>query len=116
MTTPSNVVAPRSYGCTFGCGNPYDVITIMVADGETQFLCIPCFVKIAAEMLEAISEPDSDAVRTAVEWANANPLEVTPGPGGQRRGRNAPATTDDPDVFGAYDGTITVDELPPEFR
>lgn len=107
---------PRSYGCTYGCGNPYDVIVVMVNDGTTEFLCLPCFVRTASDVVAAITEPDNADVRKAVTGAgNVDPVKMT-GPGVKRRGRNAPATTDDDDLITAYDHVIREDELPPEFR
>jgi hypothetical protein len=116
MTETSDVTPMRSYGCTFGCGNAYDVIVIMVADGTTEFLCFPCYVKLASDLVEAMTNPDAPNVQEAVKWASANPSEIAPGPNGKARGKNAPATTDDPDLIEAFDDVITVDDLPPEFR
>lgn len=116
MTATSDVVPMRSYGCTLGCGNPYDVIVIMVSDGTTEFVCIPCFVKLASDMVAAITDSEDPNVKAAMEWASANPAESAPGPTGKRGKHNAPATNDDPDLLDAYEDIITVDDLPEEFR
>lgn len=116
MTEPSDDTSMRSYGCTFGCGNPYDVIVVMVSDGTTEFLCIPCFVKMASDMVAAITDADDPTVKAAMEWASSNPVENTPGPRGKRGRHNAPATNNDPDLMEAFDDVITVDDLPEEFR
>jgi hypothetical protein len=116
MTPDTSSMPERSYGCTFGCGNPYDFILVTVSDGTTEFVCLPCFIKLATDMLSAVMEADNPNVQAAVQWASANGADSAPGPGGRSRGRNAPATADDPDVFAAYDGVISVDDLPDEFR
>lgn len=116
MTAEQPQPLVRSYGCTFGCGNPYDVIVIMVSDGTTEFVCIPCFVKLASDMVAAIVDGDDPNVKAAMEWASANPSESAPGPTGKRGKHNAPATNDDPDLLDAFDDVITVDDLPEEFR
>jgi hypothetical protein len=109
-------VPVRSYGCSFGCGNPYDYIVVSVADGSTEFLCMPCYVKLATEIIEAVTNPDSEKVRAALADAGTIQQTVMNGPGPKRRGKNAPAGTEDPDLIEAFDSVITVDELPPEFR
>ena len=106
----------RSYGCTFGCGNPYDYIIISAADGQTEFLCMPCFVKLATDMIGALLDPDSPQVAEAIALARQESGEQVPGPSGQPRGRNAPATSGDSDLFAAYDSRLTADDLPDEFK
>lgn len=106
----------RSYGCTFGCGNPYDFIVVTVSDGTTEFLCLPCYVKLAMDMVEAVTNPDSENVKAAMEMPDifeAAPMAVSTI---KPRGKNAPATTDDEDLIEAFAGVITEDELPDEFR
>ena len=106
----------RSYGCTFACGNLYDFIFISVLDGTTEFLCLPCMVRLAADMVAAVTDPDASQV---ANWLNAAPpSEQAPHTGnGARRGkRNAPATSYDPDLFDAYDSRIGASDLPREFR
>lgn len=115
MTDPSPELE-RSYGCTFGCGNPYDFILIDVASGTTEFLCLPDFARLAADMVAAVTSAGDPSVIAAMAYASSDPVESAPGPGGRGRGRNAPATSTDPDLFGHFDAIITVDELPAEFR
>lgn len=106
----------RSYGCTFGCGNPYDYVFISIADGTTEFLCLPCFVKLASDIVEAVVNPDPAQVAL---W-DENPVTGGVAPmnsrGARKRGHNAPATSDDPDLFASYDAVVTADELPEAFR
>jgi hypothetical protein len=116
LTTESDKGQPRSYGCTFGCGNPYDYILFDVQAGDTLFLCIPCFIKQAADMVTAFVDPDDASIRVAVTEAAMANGSITPGPSGRKRGHNAPAGDDDSGLFEEYDTVITVDELPPEFR
>lgn len=106
----------RSYGCSFGCGNPYDYIIINVQDGSVEFLCLPCFVRLATDMVAAVTSPDDPKVIEAMKAAAGNVIELAPGPSGKKRGKNAPAATEDPDLLAAFDDRITVDELPEEFR
>lgn len=106
----------RSYGCSFGDGNPYDFIVVTVVDSSTLLLCAPCFVRTALEMVQALTEPDTlppDALRF---MAHDGTGDTVPGPGAKKRGRNAPAETEDPDLFEAFDGVILADELGDEFR
>lgn len=106
----------RSYGCTFACGNPYDYVFIDVRSGTTEMLCLPCFIRLAHDMLTAVTEPDPEQV---AKWLHTiSPLDPTPmHRNGAKRGRkNAPATNDDPDLFEAFDSRIDADELPAEFR
>ncbi len=106
----------RSYGCTFGCGNPYDYVFISVRDGTTEFLCLPCFVRLASDMVQAVTTPDPG--REAAWLKAMSPLEHahTTGSAPKARGHNAPATNDDPELFDSFDSVITEDELPEEFR
>lgn len=106
----------RSYGCTFGCGNPYDYIILDVQSGESQYLCVPCFIKVAADMVEAITSPDNPEVIRAMEELGVISDNLVPGPAAKARGRNAPATSTSPELFAEYDGALTVDDLPEEFR
>lgn len=109
-------IPDRSYGCSFGCGNPYDYIVIDVASGTTEFLCLPDYCRLAADMLKAVMEPDSEEVRQAV--AAMGQIDAVPMNGSKvkARGKNAPTNADDPDLIAAFDGIITADELPDEFR
>lgn len=107
---------PRSYGCSFGCGNPYDYIIIAVQDSETQLLCMPCFMRLARDMLAAALDANDPGVLAAISYLNSQDDEHVPGPEGAPRGRNAPANSEDRDLFEAYDGRLTFDELPDEFK
>jgi hypothetical protein len=114
VTTPE--VLQRSYGCTFGCGNPYDFIFISVRDGTTEFLCLPCMVRLASDMVEAVANPNDDQV---AKWSAATAgMMAAPmsGNNAKRGRRNAPATNDDPDLFESFDSVITTEELPEAFQ
>lgn len=106
-----NAQTQRSYGCEFACGNPYDVILIQVSDGTTQFLCIPCFIKLASDVVEAMTDGNSEYVQSAMSAYRATAGEPPPGPTGKARGHNAPATSSDPDLFAAYDDVVTLEEF-----
>lgn len=106
----------RSYGCSFGCGNPYDYILISVQDSTTELLCFPCFVQLTADMLQAALSPDGKHVVEALQDAVQAERVAMNGNTVKPRGKNAPADTDDPDLIEAFDSLITPDELGPEFR
>lgn len=115
MSTPPEPLG-RSYGCSWGCGNPFDYVVVSVADSSTELLCLPCFVRLATDLVAAVTDPAAAKVRAALEAEGYANLDMTPGPRGKPRGHNAPANTDDPDLITAYDDLVTVDELPEEFK
>lgn len=106
----------RSYGCTFGCGNPYDYIIVSAIDNTVEMLCIPCYIRLAADMVGAMTSPDDPEVMAALKAIGADNAETVPGPKGKPRGHNPPAGSTDPDFIETFDTFITVEELPDEFR
>lgn len=116
MTEQSTVVPKRSYGCTFGCGNPYDYIVVSVADGTTEFLCLPCYVKIAADMVAAVTSPDAAEVKEAMRLAGTVDSVPQTHDLPEARGKNAPVTVSDDDDIEAFSSVITVEELGDEFK
>lgn len=106
----------RSYGCSYGCGNPYDYLFVDIASGTTEFLCLPCFVQLTEQLLKAVIDPSDITVQTAL--GAATPLDTTPMNSNsvRRRGKNAPVNTEDDDLLESFDSVITVDDLPDEFR
>lgn len=107
--TPS---APeRSYGCSMGCGNPYDFILVVVQDGSTMFLCFPCYVRNAMDGLKAVIETDDPMVKAALEMVP--PVDSVPMNSGRvrSRGHNAPADADSDDIIEAFDAFLTEDEV-----
>lgn len=114
-TAPAAPTVQRSYGCSFGCGNPYDYIIVQVVDGTTEFACLPCFVRLASDMVTAVTEgisPDAQAELRELQSAGQAPMSngsVRP------RGKNAPADADDPDLIDVFDSRITAEELPEDF-
>lgn len=109
---PDAVSAPeRSYGCTYGCGNPYDVVLINVTDSSTLFLCVPCFVKTASDIVDAMTNPDDPDVRRMTELGKANQGEMVNGPAARKGRRNAPVDNDDPDLLVAFDDRLTLGEV-----
>lgn len=115
MSPSDHAQDPRSYGCTFGCGNPYDYIVVSVADNSTEMLCIPCYVRLAIDMVTAVTDMDDPKVQEAVRMMAGIKIDTVPGPTPKARGKNAPATTTDQDLIDAFDGAITIDDLPEEF-
>lgn len=104
-------IEPRSYGCSLACGNPYDFIVVLVQDGTTQMLCTPCFVRTAADMLEAMTNPDDPEVQRRI--AEAGAVEQVPMYGRQvaGRGHEAPADSLDPDAISEFEGYVLDDEV-----
>lgn len=116
MTEPSHGAHERSYGCSFGCGNPYDYILVDPFASDTLFLCVPCFIRQAVAMVAAFVDPSSPEAAMAQDMLNMMPSEQAPGPKPRKRGKNPPGEIDDPEIFAAFDSTITVDELPDAFK
>lgn len=116
MTTDGNSAPERSYGCSFGDGNPYDYILVDAQAGEVLFLCVPCFIKQAVDMVTAFTDPDSPEASLAQQMQIQMAGNGVPGPTGRKRGHNAPANSDDADLFAAFDSVITADELGEEFK
>lgn len=114
MAEPEESV--RSYGCQYGCGNPYDVILIQIQDNSTLLLCIPCFVKTAIEIVDAMTGDVSPEVETERRELNSIQQPVMSGSRVRRGRHNAPAGTDNPDLIEAYDTQIVDDELPDKFK
>lgn len=106
----------RSYGCSLGCGNPYDFIVVTVQDGSTLFLCAPDFVKTGAEMLEAMTNPDSEFTQGRMAELDAVDTPPMDGPALPKRGHHAPVDTEDPDAIETFASYVLEDELPDEFR
>ncbi len=105
----------RSYGCSWGCGNPYDYVFVSVADGTTEFLCLPCYLKLAEDIIVAVVSPEGQDVMAALKLAGGIDAAPMRGKGARPRGKNAPANSEDPDLIDAFDSRLTVDELPEEF-
>lgn len=113
---PAQEASRRSYGCSYGCGNPYDFIIVQVGEKEVLMLCTPCFIQTGAQMLEAMANPDNETVRKmlaeAPDASDQVPFEDrVPG-----YGHNAPVETKDPDAIDAFEAFILEDELPDGFR
>lgn len=119
MTTEAQTAVdapPMSYGCQYGCGNPYHMILISVIDGSTLFLCMPHFVQTATDVISAMTNglsPEAEAERQAMNAEQvAESADVT-----ARRGKhNAPAGAEDPDLVAHFDGIVYEDELDERFR
>lgn len=116
MTENGTQTPVRSYGCTFGCGNPYDYILISVADGTTEFLCLLCFARLVGTIIEAVTNPDAPEVQEAMREMGQLQRAQANGSTPKDRGHNAPVTLDDPDLIAAFDDRITADELPEQFK
>ena len=114
--TAETTTPERSYGCSRGCGNPYDFVMISVATAHAEMLCLPCFITTSLDVVKAVTEPEDSTVQAAM--AEFPPEEQAPMsvPVARQRGHHAPAESEDPDLLAAFDGVITEDELPEAFR
>ena len=110
MSDPTEL-EQRSYGCSLACGNPYDFVVVIVQDGTTQFLCVPCFVRTAADMLEAMTNPDDPQVQQRI--AEVGDIDTVPMYGRQvaGRGHEAPADSVDPDAIEEFASYVLDDEV-----
>ena len=106
----------RSYGCSRGCGNPYDFIIVTVSEAFSEMLCLPCFVATSMDMIRAVTEPGNPDVMAAVAAMPASDQVPMADPVTRARGHHAPAESDDPTMLEAFDGVVTEDELPEAFR
>lgn len=106
----------RSYGCSMGDGNAYDYILIDVQSSDTLFLCVPCYVRFAMEMVTAMTDPGNSQVAEALAKVGGQFREHAPGPKPRPGRRNAPVGTDEPAILDAFDATLDADDLSDEFR
>lgn len=116
MTELTKRQIKRSYGCSYGCGNPFDFMVVSNKDLSTLALCTPCFIQTAAQMLEAMTNPEnSEVVRMLREAGDVDqvPFEDEEFEG---KTRHAPVELDDPDAIAAFEGEVPYDELPDEFK
>lgn len=104
-------VEQRSYGCSLGCGNPFDFVVTLVQDSTTQMLCTPCFVRTAADMLEAMMNPDDPEIQRRV--AEIGTVDQVPMTGRKvaKRGHEAPVDTLDPDAIETFASYVLDDEV-----
>jgi hypothetical protein len=109
--SPAAVAPVRSYGCTYGCGNPYDFVLISVVDGTTEFLCLPCLINLSVEMVNAVNSPDSPEVQAMLAAAGTVDQAPMTVPGPKPGKRNAPVTAADDDLIQAFDSRLTYDEV-----
>lgn len=113
---PANQGTKRSYGCSYGDGNPYDFVIIQVGEKEVLMLCTPCFIQTAAQMLEAMQNPDNEVVRKMLAEAPDASEQVPFEDDIPGRGHNAPVETKDPDAIEAFESFVLEDELPDGFK
>jgi hypothetical protein len=83
----------------------------MVQDATTQFLCFPCFVRTAADMLDAMINPDDPEVQRRI--AEAGTVEQVPMEGRKvaKRGHEAPTDSLDPDAIETFESYVLDDEV-----
>lgn len=105
-----------SYGCQYACGNAYSVILLQVTDGSSLYLCIPCFVRTAIEIVKAMTEGLPPEVQETANELAAMQADMTPGPTAKRGRHNAPVGNDSPELIEAFDTRVYEDELGDEFK
>jgi hypothetical protein len=106
----------RSYGCTFGCGRPYDFILVTVQDSSTEFLCMVCLITLSRDMINALADQGSNEMLAALAYAADEGNGQVPGPTAKPGRRNAPVGTEDDDTLSAFDSIIEGSELSEEFQ
>lgn len=105
-----------SYGCQFGCGNGMEIVMVQIRDGSLLMVCIPCFVRVAIDIVDAMTGGNGTNLTAEMAELKAMDAEQAPGPRARRRGHNAPVGNTDPDLFEAFDTAVTVDELDDRFK
>ena len=110
--TPGPGVPPdpdgRSYGCSFGCGRNYDIVMVTVVDSTTLFLCIPCVLVHAVNVMRAMTEGDAgDVVEAIVAAGSVETTNVTQnGAGNYWADRPDSEPPDDEFEFSASSGVL----------
>lgn len=107
---------PRSYGCSYGCGNPYDFIVTTVSDMSSLALCAIDFMRTAHDMMTAVMDPENPEVQKRVAEAQLDNVVPFDAEHLKRRGHNAPVDAGSQDAIDAFEGYVLEDELPDEFR
>lgn len=111
------VDAPQmSYGCQFADGNPYHVILVNVMDGSTLFVCMPCFVRVSTEIVDAMTGNLSAEVEAERQAMNAEQVSEPENLRARKGRHNAPAGAEDPDLVEHFDGIVYADELDERFQ
>lgn len=92
------------HSCSYGCGRTYDVMVVQVVDGSTMFLCMPCFMSFAHQIMTAmVEETNADVAEVTQNATFDNVTYVDPNaPGYTVRGHSDPTPEDD---F-AFDGMM----------
>lgn len=106
----------RSYGCSYGCGNPYDFVVTTISDMSSLALCAVCFMRTAHDMMTAVMDPNNPEVQKRVAEAQLDNVVQFDAEHLKRRGHNAPVDASSQDAIDAFDGYVMEDELPDEFR
>lgn len=106
----------RSYGCSFGCGRPFDYVLANVEDSEVLFLDVVCFLRLVKDMVDAMVDPEDGAI--AYKLAKAGSVEHVPDNSDSVKpsGHNAPIGIGNDDAIEEYDGYVLEDELSDEFK
>jgi hypothetical protein len=104
-------VPARSYGCTYGCGNPYDYVLIDVQGSEVLLLCVPCFIRTAMDMVTAVVEKgDPEVEKRVAEGAVSDQAPMT-GRAVAKRGHEAPGDVDDENAIETFESYVLEDEV-----
>lgn len=93
-----------THACSYGCGRMYDCVFTQVIDASTLFLCMPCFMTFARNIMEAMVEADSAAVQEAVAGADLSDVMLVDA-GAEDDFREYLATRTPDDQFD-FDGSV----------
>lgn len=70
MSDQDNTGEACMHACTWGCGRKYDIVVTQVIDASTLFLCIPCFMSFAHNVMQAMVDADSADVKDVTASAD----------------------------------------------
>ena len=86
-----------THACTWACGRKYDIVVTQVIAASTLFLCLPCFMSFAHNVMQAMVDADNADVRDVTASADLTGVMLvtesdTPG---NMRGFSDPEPADD---------------------
>lgn len=103
-------VPARSYGCSYGCGNPYDYVLVDVQGSETLLLCVPCFIRTAMEMVDAFVKRGDPEIEVRIAEGAVSDQAPMNGRQVAKRGHEAPGDTDNEDAIETFESYVLDDE------
>lgn len=100
----------RSYGCSYGCGNPYDFVVVPVADPtSTLCLCTPCMIRTSHDMVQGFISAQEEVDARIREMGTPEQVPMN-GPGVKAGHGNAPVQAEEDDLFDEFEPLDLEDE------